>query len=63
MQEAYIGFIGQGYYDIYYFCGEDLCVYRIDEMLRIILDDAKVRFEFDDEVWEYICEHLDDDMY
>lgn len=60
LQEADISFIGQGYYDIYLVEG-DLSVCRIDEMLRDALDAEMTRIQSIDEVWEYICEHLDED--
>lgn len=62
LQEAYINFIGQGYYQIYNSIGYGgyISVHRIDEMLQIALGNAMEKFEFNDEVWEYICEHSDD---
>lgn len=60
LQDAKIGFIGQGYYDIYLYEG-DLSVCRIDEMLRSTLEAEMLRISNNDEIWEYICEHLDED--
>lgn len=62
LQKAYINFIGQGYYQIYNSigCSGDISVHRIDEMLKIALSSAMMKYEFDDEVWEYICEHCND---
>ncbi|CCP27354.1 conserved protein of unknown function [Tepidanaerobacter acetatoxydans Re1] len=60
LQETDISFIGQGYYDIYLFCGE-LGVYRIDAMLRSTLEAEMTRISSIEEIWEYICGRLDED--